>query len=93
MKLDRTEETSCISLHGYALRGLPPVCQRFHAHGTRISAIVGMSSDGVEAYELSVCSTDSDKFIDFIRGPTMQPFPDKHSILNHACRLSETIAY
>ena len=43
-----------------------------------------MSSDGVEAYELSVGSTDSEKFIDYIRGgliPTMQPFPDKHSIL------------
>lgn len=69
---------------GYALRGLPPVCKRLHARGTRISAIVGMSSDGVEAYELSVGSTDSDKFIDFIRGsliPTMQPFPDKNSIL------------
>ena len=69
---------------GYALRGLPPVCKRPHARGTRISAIVGMSSDGVEAYELSIGSTDSDKFIDFIRGslnPIMQPFPDKNSIL------------
>ena len=69
---------------GYTLRGLPPVCKRLHARGTRISAIVGMSSDGVEAYELSVSSTDSDKFIDFIRRsliPTMQPFPDKNSIL------------
>ena len=46
---------------GYALRGLPPVCKRLHARGIRISAIVGMSSDGVEAYELSVGSTDSDK--------------------------------
>ena len=33
---------------GYTLRGLPPVCKRLRARGTRISAIVGMSSDGVE---------------------------------------------
>ena len=43
-----------------------------------------MSSDGVEAYELSVGSTNSSTFFDFVRGsliPTMQPFPDKHSII------------
>ena len=87
---------------GYALRGLPPVCKRLHARGTRISAIVGMSSDGVEAYELSIGSTDSDKFIDFIRGslnPIMQPFPDKNSILimdnsfiHHVAEVKELIS-
>lgn len=69
---------------GYSVRGLPATCKRLLTRGTRVSAIVGMSSDGVEAYELSIGSTDSIKFIDFIRGnliPTMQPFPDKHSII------------
>lgn len=48
-------------------------------------AIVGMSSDGVEAYELSTGSTDASKFLDFIRGsliPSMRPFPDKNSMDN-----------
>ena len=69
---------------GYALRGQPAVSKRLFARGQRISAIVGMSMDGVEAYELSVGSTDSITFLDFIRGsliPTMRPFPDKNSII------------
>ena len=47
-------------------------------------AIVAMSSDGVEAYELSVGSANSSTFFDFVRGsliPVMQPFSDKHSIM------------
>ena len=43
-----------------------------------------MSSSGVLAYELSTGSTDSMKFMDFLRGsliPSMQPFPDKHSVI------------
>ena len=69
---------------GYALRGQPAVCKRLLTRGQRISAVVAMSSDGVEAYELSVGSTNSSTFLDFVRGsliPTMQPFPDKHSII------------
>ena len=68
---------------GYALRGQPAVCKRLLTRG--ISAIVAMSSDGVEAYELSEGSTNSSTFLDFVRGsliPTMQPFPDKHSMDN-----------
>ena len=51
--------------------------QRFLVRGQRISAVVAMSSDGVEAYEFH-------EFFDFVRGsliPTMQPFPDRHSII------------
>ena len=69
---------------GYALRGQPAVCKRLLVRGERISAIVAMSSDGVEAYELSVSCTNSSIFFDFVRGsliPTMRPFPDKHSII------------
>ena len=66
---------------GYALRGLPPISKRLLTRGTRISAIVAMSS-GVEAHELSVGSTDATKFTDFVRGslnPTMEPFPGFHT--------------
>ena len=69
---------------GFSLRGYPAVCKRLLVRGKRISAIVGMSSSGVLTYELSAGSTDSLKFIDFIRGkliPSMQPFPGKHSII------------
>ena len=69
---------------GYAVRGFPAVSTRLLIRGTRISAIVAMSSDGVETYELSTGSTDAVKFIDFVRGslvPVMKPFPDTHSIL------------
>ena len=69
---------------GYALRRQPGVSKRLFTRGQRITAIVAMSSDGVEAYELSVGSTDSSKFLDFVRGsliPTMQPFPNKRSII------------
>lgn len=69
---------------GYAVRGQPAVSKHLLTRGTRISAIVAMSSDGVEAHELSAGSTDSIKFFDFIRGsllPCLRPFPDTHSIL------------
>ena len=69
---------------GYAMRGQPATCKRLLVRGVRISAIVGMSSDGVKAYELTTGSTDSIKFMDFIRGnliPSMQPFPNEHSII------------
>ncbi len=43
-----------------------------------------MSSEGVEAYELTSGSTNGDKFVDFVTGsliPVTQPFPDRHSIV------------
>ena len=69
---------------GYSIRGEPATCKRLLVRGTRVSAVVGMSSNGVLGYELYTGSTDSIKFLDFIRGtliPSMQQFPDKHSIL------------
>ncbi|MBA4719389.1 MAG: IS630 family transposase [Nitrosopumilus sp.] len=69
---------------GYSVRGLPAVSKHFLTRGTRISAIVAMSADGVEAYEMSVGTTNSMKFFDFLRGsliPSMNTFPGKHSIL------------
>ena len=69
---------------GYSIRGLPAECKRLLTRGTRISAMVAMSSDGVEAYELCTGTTDAIKFLDFLRGsliPNMNPFPDKHSII------------
>lgn len=69
---------------GYAVRGWPAIKSHFLTRGTRISAVVAMSSDGVEAYELYTGSTDAIKFFDFIRGsliPSMAPFPGEHSIL------------
>ena len=69
---------------GYAVRGLPATSKHLLTRGTRITAIVAMSSDCVEAYELSSGSTDSIKFFDFVRGsllPSMKPFPNTHSIL------------
>lgn len=48
---------------GYALRGQPAICKRLLVRGERISAIVAMSSDGVEAYELSVGSMNSTTFL------------------------------
>ena len=54
MKLHGSDRRDQLRKFGYALKGLPPVCKRLHARGTRISAIVGMLSDGVEAYELYV---------------------------------------
>ena len=67
----------------YALPGQPAICKWLLVHGERICAIVAMPSDGVEAYELSVGSTNPSTFLSFVRGrliPTVQPFPDKHSI-------------
>ena len=70
---------------GYsALKGEPAVCKRLLTRGTRISAIVAISSGGVEAYELSIGSTGSRAFFDFVRGsliPNMKPSPNKHSIV------------
>ena len=69
---------------GYAIRGQPAICKQLVSRGTRISAIVAMSSDGVEAYELSLGSTNSKTLLDFVRGsliPITRPFPDKHSIV------------
>ena len=60
--------------------------RKFFPKGSLISRSdqAAMSSDGVEAHELSAGSTDSIKFFDFIRGsllPCLRPFPDTHSIL------------
>ena len=84
--VDETGSDRRDALHkfGYALRGQPAVCKRLLVRGQRISAVVAMSSDGVEAYELSVGSTNFSTFFDFVRGSlvlTMQPFPAKHSII------------
>ncbi len=42
---------------GYAIRGQPAVCTQLFTRGKRISAVVAMSSEGVEAYELTSGST------------------------------------
>ena len=69
---------------GYAMRGEPAVQKQLLTRGTRFSATVAMSSDGVEGYELSEGTINSVRFVDFIRGsfiPIMRPYPDKHSIV------------
>jgi hypothetical protein len=79
-----TDRRDQLRKFGYALRGYPAVCKRLLVRGTRVSAIVGMASSGILAYELSTGSTDSLKFVDFIRSkliPSMQPFPAQHSIV------------
>ena len=79
--LDRRDQ---LHKFGYALKREPAVCKLLLTRGTRISAIVALSSDGIEAYELSIGSTDSRACFDFVRGsliPNMKPFPNKHSIV------------
>lgn len=58
-----TDRRDQLRKFGYAIRGLPAVSTHLLTRGIRISAIVAMSSDGVEAYELSIGSTDSVKFL------------------------------
>lgn len=79
-----TDRRDQLQKFGYSLRGEPAVCKQLLVCGTRLSAIVGMSCDGVETYEIYSGTTDACKFLDFVRGnliPSMQPFSDKHSII------------
>ena len=81
-----TDRRDQLHKFGYAIRGQPAVCTQLFTRGKRISAVVAMSSEGVEAYELTTCtgSNNGDKFVDFVRGsliPVTQPFPDRHSIV------------
>ena len=64
----RSDRRDALNKFGYALRGQPAVCKRLLARGQRISAVIAMSSDGVEAYKLTVGSTNSSTFLDFVRG-------------------------
>ena len=69
---------------GYALRGIQPVYHCFIHRGTRISALVAMSLEGVIDHEFVQGGVNGDTFCDFVRGsiiPNMSPFPDKASIL------------
>ena len=67
-----------IRRYGYALRGVAPEYTRpFCGHGQRINAIVGISTDGVTAVELTTSAVNTDIFFDFARGsltPNMQQF-------------------
>ena len=64
--------------YGYALRGVTPEYSRpFHGHGQRVNAIVGISTAGVTAVELTTSTVNTDVFFDFVRGsliPHMQQF-------------------
>ena len=85
------DETGCdrrdqVRKYGYALRGERLVYHRFLYRGTRLSAIVAMTCEGVMAKELTVGAIDGSKLSNFLRGkliPKMQPFDgeSKHSIL------------
>ena len=72
-----TDGREHIRKHGYALRGLTPVCHRLLVRGKRFNAIVAMSTDGVVASEIMDNTINGDRFFDFIRGkllPMMRPF-------------------
>ena len=75
-----TDRRDQLRKFGYAIRGQPAVCTQLFTRGKRISAVVAMSSEGVEASG----SNNGEKFVDFVRGsliPVTQPFPDRHSIV------------
>ena len=67
-----------IRRYGYALRGVTPeYTQPFCGHGQRINAIVGISTDGVTAVELTTSAVNTDIFFDFAWGsliPNMHQF-------------------
>ena len=53
-----------IRRYGYALRGVTPEFTRpFCGHGHRINAIVGISTDGVTAVELTTSAVNTDIFL------------------------------
>ena len=63
--------------YGYALRGERAVCRKLLVRGKRVSAIAGLSTEGLAALELTDGSVDGDAFYDFVRGsliPEMNPF-------------------
>ena len=64
--------------YGYALRGVTPEYTRpFYGHGQTINAIVGISTAGVTAVELTTSTVNTDIFFDLVRSsliPNMQQF-------------------
>lgn len=84
--LDETgsDKRDHIRKFGYQIRSLPPICHRFLARGTRVSAISAICSEGLLAHDILSGTTNGEKFCDFLRGcliPCMQPFPAPRSIL------------
>ena len=74
-----TDRRSHIRKYGYALRGTTPEYTRpFLGHGTRVNAIIGISSKaGITALEMTTSSVNAKIFFDFVRGsliPNMQQF-------------------
>ena len=72
------DHRSHIRRYGYALRGVTPEYRRpFVGHGLRVNAIMGISTVGVIAMEMTTSSVNADIFFDFVRGsliPNMQQF-------------------
>lgn len=65
-------------------RGFTPEHRRLLLRGPRISAVLGMSSQGILALDFTTNTMNGVKFYDYIHGqliPCMQPFPAPHSIL------------
>ena len=72
------DHRSHIRRYGYALRGVTPEYRRqFVGHGLRVNTIIGISTVGVIAMEMTTSSVNADIFFDFVRGsliPNMQQF-------------------
>ena len=73
-----TDHRAHIRKYGYALRGVTPEYTRpFLGHGQRVNAIIGISTIGVIAMEMTTSSVNANIFFDFARGtliPNMQQF-------------------
>ena len=72
------DHRSHIRKYGYALRGVTPEYKRpFQGHGQRVNAMIGISTIGVIAMEMTSSSVNTEIFFDFVRGtliPNMQQF-------------------
>ena len=73
-----TDHRSHIRRYGYALRGITPEYTRpFLGHGQRVNVIIGISTAGINAIEMTTSSVNAEIFFDFVRGslfPNMQQF-------------------
>lgn len=79
-----TDKRDQFRKYGYSLRGVTPTYNRLLTRGQRINAIASMSTEGIFELELVKGSVNGDIFFDFLRGsliPSMQKFPNPHSVL------------
>ena len=81
-----TDKRDMMRKYAYSLQGKPAAASKIMVRGQRVSAIVGMSCNGILDFHTNTGTTSGDKFYDFVLDalvPHLQPFngSNSHSVV------------